>query len=85
MKFFSLSIAILQLSNLLVCPVPIPKVVCSFAITIAFDFTKQEILKAKIRSFKVFALGLILETTLKFFSKKSDYHAFEKELNLNLK
>ena len=64
---FIFSIAILQLSSLLDCPDPIPRVVWLFAITIALDLTNRHILKAKIKFLYIVADGFFLETILKFF------------------
>ena len=56
-NFFILFIAILQLSNLLGWPDPIPMVELFFVKTIALDFTFLHILKAKNRSSKIFFVG----------------------------
>ena len=48
-NFFILFIAISQLSNLLGCPDPIPKVVLFEASTIAFDLTYLQILNANFK------------------------------------
>ena len=50
-------IAILQLSNLLGCPEPIPTVDLSLVKTIAFDLTNLQILNAKIKFFKILEFG----------------------------
>ena len=62
--------AILQLSSLLGCPEPIPKVVLSLAITIALDFTNLQILNANIKFSNCDLLGFFFETTLKSFLEK---------------
>ena len=62
----------MQLSNLLDCPDPIPIVLLLLERTIALDLTNLQTLNANIKFFKVFKLGLILETILKFdFEKES--------------
>ena len=71
-NLFIFSIAILQLSNLLGWPDPIPTVELFLVKTIALDFTFRHTLKANIRSYKIFFVGLILETTSKLSLEKND-------------
>ena len=59
--------AILQLSSLLGCPEPIPKVDLLLAITMALDFTYLQTLNAKIKFFNCVKVGFLFETTTKFF------------------
>ncbi len=65
-----LLIAILQLSNLLGCPDPIPIVVPLFAKTIALDLTYLHTLNANIRFFNVLESGFFFDTILKFEFEK---------------
>ena len=62
--------AILQLSNLLGCPDPIPTVESFLTKTIAFDFTNLQILNANNKLLKVLLFGFVLDTILKSFFEK---------------
>ena len=84
LNFFNLLIAILQLSNLLGCPEPIPTVDLSLVKTIAFDLTNLQILNAKIKFFKVLEFGFNFETTLKFFEENFKLSAVCKRRVLKL-
>ena len=59
-NFNALLAAILQLSNLLGCPEPIPIVDLSFTKTIALDFTNLQILNANFRFLIWFKDGFFL-------------------------
>ena len=67
-NLFAFWAAILQLSNLLGCPAPIPIVEKLFEITIEFDLTNLQILKANSAYFNSFFVGLSLVTNLSFFT-----------------
>ena len=66
-NLFIFSIAILQLSNLLGCPEPMPSVDLLLAITIELDLTCLQTLNAKIKLFNWSNVGFFLETILKSF------------------
>ena len=57
--------AIVQLSNRLGCPEPIPTVVLFAARTIALDLTNRQILNAKIKFLTSLTLGFRFDTILK--------------------
>ncbi len=63
--------AILQLSNLLGCPDPIPIVDLLLAKTIALDLTNLQILNANLRLLSWFDDGFFLVTIRNFFLSKS--------------
>ena len=63
--------AILQLSNLLGCPEPIPIVDFSLANTTALDLANLQILNANLRLFIFFIEGFFLVTTRILFLSKS--------------
>ena len=66
-KLFAFLTAILQLSTLLGCPAPIPIVENEFDITIEFDFTYLQTLKANSACSISFFDGLSLVTNFNFF------------------
>ena len=66
-KLFAFLTAISQLSTLLGCPAPIPIVENEFDITIEFDFTYLQTLKANSACSISFLDGLSLVTNFNFF------------------
>ena len=62
--------AILQLSNLLGCPAPIPIVDFPFTKTIAFDLTNLQILKANFRLINLAVFNFFFVTILSFLFNK---------------
>ena len=69
-NFLAFCIAILQLSNLLGCPAPIPIVEKLLLRTIALDLTYLLTLKVNSISFNSFLLGFNFVTHLSFFLSK---------------
>ena len=70
-NFSALPDAILQLSNLLGCPDPIPIVDLFFTKTIALDLANLQTLNANIKLFIWLRDGFFLLTIFNFFSRKT--------------